>query len=98
MRYGAHFKILPTLLQSSLQADARRIEMVVERNYPWGTKLKHETSPPPPPLQADARRIEMVVERNYPWGTKLKHEIKGRLPPEVSITLRQIGDRLPGKV
>lgn len=47
-------------------------------------------------LEAEARRIEMVADRNYPFGTKLKHEIKGRLPPEFSISLRQIGARQQG--
>ena len=32
-----------------MQADARRIEMVVDRNYPFGSKLKHEVKGRLPP-------------------------------------------------
>ena len=35
-----------------MQADARRIEMVVDRNYPFGSKLKHEVKGRLPPRMA----------------------------------------------
>ena len=39
------------------QADARRIELVAERNYPFGTKLKHEIKGRlPPPIKLSLRQ------------------------------------------